>query len=196
MTIKAVFFDVGETLIDETRHWGVWADHLRVPRLTFFAALGAVLAEGRHHREVFRLFDPDFDYRSAWEARPEAYEFLPSDFYPDAIPCFRELKELGYVIGIAGNQPLDCEAALARQAPRRTSLRRRRAGALRSRRRSSSSASLNRRACLRTKSPTSETTLQTTSSRRTDWAWRPSSSSVVAGRSCAAAETSSRRLRS
>lgn len=25
MTIKAVFFDVGETLVDKTRHWGLWA---------------------------------------------------------------------------------------------------------------------------------------------------------------------------
>ncbi len=30
--IHAVVFDVGETLIDETRAWGVWADHLGIPR--------------------------------------------------------------------------------------------------------------------------------------------------------------------
>ncbi len=34
MPIRAVCFDVGETLIDETRHWGEWADFLGVPRLT------------------------------------------------------------------------------------------------------------------------------------------------------------------
>src|SRR5439155_14968561 len=33
--LKAVVFDVGETLVDETRHWGEWADRAGVPRLTF-----------------------------------------------------------------------------------------------------------------------------------------------------------------
>ncbi len=42
MGVKAIFFDVGETLVDETRHWGQWADYLGVPKLTFFAALGGV----------------------------------------------------------------------------------------------------------------------------------------------------------
>lgn len=115
MGIRAVFFDVGETLVDETRHWGLWADYLGVPRFTFYAALGSVISEGRHHRDVFHIFNPDFDYHAAWQervARGEVYEFLASDFYPDAIPCLRELKQLGYKIGIAGNQPEGCEAAL------------------------------------------------------------------------------------
>ena len=30
--IKAVVFDVGETLVDETREYGTWADWLNVPR--------------------------------------------------------------------------------------------------------------------------------------------------------------------
>ncbi len=114
MAIRAVFFDVGETLVDETRHWGLWADHLGVPRFTFYAALGSVISEGRHHRDVFKIFNPDFDYHSAWQdrvARGESYEFLPSDFYPDAIACLRDLKGLGYEIGIAGNQPEGCEGA-------------------------------------------------------------------------------------
>ena len=46
MPIHTVFFDVGETLLDETRIWGAWADWLGVTRLTFFAALGAVIARG------------------------------------------------------------------------------------------------------------------------------------------------------
>ena len=31
-SIEAVVFDVGETLVDETRPWGEWADHLGIPR--------------------------------------------------------------------------------------------------------------------------------------------------------------------
>jgi hypothetical protein len=33
--IRAVWFDVGETLIDESREYGTWADWLGVPRHTF-----------------------------------------------------------------------------------------------------------------------------------------------------------------
>ena len=40
-----VCLDVGETLIDETRIWSIWADELRIPRLTLFAAIGAVVAQ-------------------------------------------------------------------------------------------------------------------------------------------------------
>src|SRR6266446_6422224 len=32
MAIRLVVFDVGETLIDESRMWGEWADWLGVPR--------------------------------------------------------------------------------------------------------------------------------------------------------------------
>ena len=33
--VRAVWFDVGETLIDESREYGTWADWLGVPRHTF-----------------------------------------------------------------------------------------------------------------------------------------------------------------
>jgi FMN phosphatase YigB (HAD superfamily) len=115
MSITAIFFDVGETLVDETRYWGLWADYLGIPRLTFFAALGAVIERGLHHREVFKIFDRDFDLEKANEARRRqghVYDFLPSDLYLDARDCLQELKASGYKIGIAGNQPEECEAAL------------------------------------------------------------------------------------
>jgi HAD superfamily hydrolase (TIGR01549 family) len=94
MRIRAVFFDVGETLIDESRDWGGWADYLGVSRLSFFAALGATIERGQHHRTVFKLFRPD------------------ADFYPDAIPCLSRLRNEGVLVGIAGNQPLEIERAL------------------------------------------------------------------------------------
>ncbi|HEX3868739.1 MAG TPA: hypothetical protein VHV78_18385 [Gemmatimonadaceae bacterium] len=50
--IRAAVFDVGETIVDETRPWGVWADCLGIPRFTFFAALGAVIARREHHRRM------------------------------------------------------------------------------------------------------------------------------------------------
>ena len=53
--MKAVVFDVGETLVDETRAWGLYADRSGVSRLTFFAALGALIERRDDHRNVFQL---------------------------------------------------------------------------------------------------------------------------------------------
>ena len=44
--VRAVWFDVGETLIDESREYGSWADWLGVPRHTFSSVFGAVIARG------------------------------------------------------------------------------------------------------------------------------------------------------
>jgi FMN phosphatase YigB (HAD superfamily) len=113
--IGVVVFDVGETLVDETRHWGEWADWLGVPRLTFFAALGAVVERGWGHRRVFELVRPGLDLEAEMRARTGAgwtYRFEPGDFYPDALPCLAALKAAGYRIGLAGNQPQGAEAAL------------------------------------------------------------------------------------
>ncbi len=115
MTIKAVFFDVGETLVDETRSWGAWADFLGVPRLTFFACLGAVIERGEHHRNVFDLVAPGLDLEQArLEKRERGFfdGFELEDFYPDAIACLRELKARGYSIGLSGNQPTQAEDTL------------------------------------------------------------------------------------
>lgn len=107
--VAAVVFDVGETLADETRAWGVWADWLEVPRLTFFAALGAIIARGGAHREVFELFRPGMDVRAEAQrlgvARQSDLVSL-DDLYPDALACLRQLAEDGYRLGIAGNQPV------------------------------------------------------------------------------------------
>lgn len=114
--ITTVVFDVGETLVDETRHWGEWADWLSVPRLTFFAALGVVIERRWHHRRVFDLVRPGLDVAAEQERRRAAgwaYRFEPGDFYPDALPCLAALKAAGYRIGLAGNQPEDAETALA-----------------------------------------------------------------------------------
>jgi len=114
--IQAVVFDVGETLVDETRHWGEWADWLGVPQLTFFAALGAVIARGWHHRRVFQLVRPGLDLEAETRRRAAAgwtYHMEPDDLYPDALPCLAELAAASFRIGISGNQPEAAEAALA-----------------------------------------------------------------------------------
>jgi HAD superfamily hydrolase (TIGR01549 family) len=113
--IQAVFFDVGETLVDETRQWGEWADWLGITRLTFFAALGAVIARGEHHRRVFEVVRPGIHLareHAARERAGQAYRIESGDFYADALPCLRELRARGYRLGLAGNQPADAEAQL------------------------------------------------------------------------------------
>lgn len=115
--IRAVFFDVGETLVDETRQWTAWAEWLGVTPLTFCAALGAVIERGEHHRRVFDYFAPGIDL-AAEEAKREAagkgYEIDARDLYPDALPTLAALRAQGLKVGIAGNQPERAEAALPR----------------------------------------------------------------------------------
>jgi HAD superfamily hydrolase (TIGR01662 family) len=116
VTVKAVVFDVGETLVDETRIWSEWADWLGIPRLTFIAVLGASIKPGGDHREPFRIFRPDLDV-AAERAKREAEGFPDDlrvdDFYPDAIPALRALRAEGYRVGVVGNQPRRTEAVLA-----------------------------------------------------------------------------------
>lgn len=107
--IKAVWFDVGEVLIDESREYGTWADWLGVPRHTFSAVFGAVIASGRDYREVFQHFKPGFDLEAERQARIDTGlgEYLnANDLYPDVRPCLTELRERGYFVGVAGNQTI------------------------------------------------------------------------------------------
>jgi HAD superfamily hydrolase (TIGR01549 family) len=114
VTLRAVFFDVGETLIDERRMWHGWAIYLGVPPDEFMAALEDVIANGEDHRRVFDRFRPGFDIAAARRERVAASDvlFAAQDLYPDAAPCLRELRARGYRIGIAGNQPAGADAAL------------------------------------------------------------------------------------
>lgn len=102
-----VCLDVGETLIDETRIWSTWADVLGIPRMTFLAAFGAVVARGEEHRGVFTLLGiPD------WRSRlPEVQRryggFQAVDLYPDALPAIAALRERGLGVSVIGNQPAE-----------------------------------------------------------------------------------------
>jgi HAD superfamily hydrolase (TIGR01549 family) len=102
-----VVFDVGEVLIDETTEYGTWADWLGVPRHTFSAMFGAVIARGEDYRQVFQHFKPGFDLAAERQRRLEAGlgEFFNArDLYPDVWPCMENLKAARYTLGIAGNQ--------------------------------------------------------------------------------------------
>ena len=59
--IAVVAFDVGETLVDETRIWSRWADRLGVTRLTMLGVLGAMAALDRPHEDAFEIVRPGID---------------------------------------------------------------------------------------------------------------------------------------
>ena len=106
-TVDAVVFDVGETLVDETIEYHGWADWLGVPRHTFSAVFGGVVAAGRDHLEAFEYFKPGFDLEGERRARAEAGRpegYSERDFYPDARPTLAALHEAGYLVVIAANQ--------------------------------------------------------------------------------------------
>lgn len=105
MSVRAVFFDVGETLVDEERAWRVVAEATGVQPHALWAALGVTIGRGEEHRRVWsRLgIDPPVD---------GLYVLESGDLFPDAVPCLARSRELGLLVGIAGNQPASVEAML------------------------------------------------------------------------------------
>ncbi|MCP9488043.1 MAG: HAD family hydrolase [Gaiellaceae bacterium MAG52_C11] len=103
MAVRTVFFDVGETLVDETRAWGAAADAAGIPRLTFFGVLGGLAARGEQHRRVYEILGVP---------PGSSPDYVSDDFYPDAFPCLVELRRRGFRLGIAGNQPGAAESFL------------------------------------------------------------------------------------
>jgi HAD superfamily hydrolase (TIGR01549 family) len=107
MAVVSVVFDVGETLLDDSREFGAWADWIGVPRHTFSAVLGAVTATGRNNAETFQYFRPGFDLAAERERREQAgagENYGEADLYPDVRPALVALREMGLWVGIAGNQ--------------------------------------------------------------------------------------------
>jgi HAD superfamily hydrolase (TIGR01549 family) len=93
--VRAVFFDVGETIVDETVLWTWWADHFEIPRFTFFATFGALIERGEDHQRIFEIFGVERD--DSWPG------FGAEHLYPDALPCLRTLRDRGLRLGLVGN---------------------------------------------------------------------------------------------
>lgn len=107
---KWVVFDLGETLVDESRNWARWAEYLGVPVLTFFAVFGAVVAAGRPHTDVFSYFRPGFSLPEEVQRKAAAglpWGFDEQDLYDDAIPALAELRAAGLQLAVMANQPLE-----------------------------------------------------------------------------------------
>ena len=106
--IRAVVFDVGECLVDETREYGTWADWLGVPRHTFAAMFGAVIAQGRDYRETCSRSSSQASTctssaRSA-RGRRTARALRRVGSVRRRPTCLAQLRADGLWLGIAGNQ--------------------------------------------------------------------------------------------
>jgi HAD superfamily hydrolase (TIGR01509 family) len=108
VAVETVVFDVGETLVDETRMWEAAADAADVPRFTLMGVLGGLAARGENHNRVWEILGVDHP-ESTWE---------PDDFYADALPCLARLREHGYGLAACGNTPASVETALRRHFDR------------------------------------------------------------------------------
>lgn len=102
--IRSIVFDVGETLIDETQWWAAQAELAGIPAFTLCGVLGALIARGEDHSNVWGLLGID---------RPATVAGIDQgDLYPDALECLRAAREAGLLVGIAGNQPASTEVQL------------------------------------------------------------------------------------
>ncbi|MFE0421819.1 HAD family hydrolase [Streptomyces sp. NPDC058953] len=105
--VRAVVFDVGETLVCDDRYWAGWADWLDVPRHTLSALVGAVVVQGRDNADALRLVRSGLDVSVEYAAREAAGrgEVLgEGDLYADVRPALAELRERGLRVIVAGNQ--------------------------------------------------------------------------------------------
>ena len=104
MAVTAVFFDVGETLVDEERVWREVAAAAGLRPHVVWAALGKTIERGEEHWELWRHLDT--------ERPPDAWTrigYERGDLFPDAIPCLQDLHASGRLVGIAGNQSAEME---------------------------------------------------------------------------------------
>ena len=95
MAVRVVVFDVGETLVDETNMWTRAAEAGGVTPFTLMAGLGATIALGRPHDDVWGLLGIEHP----------AGTWALDDWYPDALPCIARLRASGYRVCASGNTP-------------------------------------------------------------------------------------------
>jgi HAD superfamily hydrolase (TIGR01549 family) len=115
MPIRAVFFDVGETLVDEHRLYRDYAIRMEVSYEFFLERIEAAMARREPVKNVFASVKPGFDFKAARaerEAEGKKFVIGPHDLYDDAAHSLAALKERGYFVGIVGNQPATAEAML------------------------------------------------------------------------------------
>jgi HAD superfamily hydrolase (TIGR01662 family) len=101
--VKAVFFDVGETLVDERAYWAALAGRTGLAPHVLWAALGITIERGEEHTALW-------EHLGIERPSDEGLLYHRDELFPDAIPTLEELRSRGYFVGIAGNQTGALEA--------------------------------------------------------------------------------------
>jgi HAD superfamily hydrolase (TIGR01549 family) len=99
VTLKAVFFDVGETLVDEERWWRELCEQSGLQPHVVWAALGVTIERGEDHPALWGHLGIDRP-ESWWQG----FTYVLDDLYPDAIACLEHFRARGIRVGIVGNQ--------------------------------------------------------------------------------------------
>jgi HAD superfamily hydrolase (TIGR01509 family) len=99
LAITAVFFDVGETLVDEERWWRRLCERAGLQPHVVWAALGVTIEREEEHWELWRHLGVERPFE-AWDS----VVYSVDDLYPDALTCLATLREAGVLVGLAGNQ--------------------------------------------------------------------------------------------
>jgi FMN phosphatase YigB (HAD superfamily) len=99
--IRAVYFDIGETLVDRSREYAAVARSVNVSPNTFSAVLGAMIAQGGGVNDAFARFGITREDARVAAAVPIG----EVDLYPDARANLQRLHDAGLRIGVVGNQP-------------------------------------------------------------------------------------------
>ena len=94
-----MFFDVGETLVDEERWWRELAERSGLQPHVVWAALGVTIERGEEHDALWSHIGTERP-SGCWNGLTYSLD----DLYPDAIGCLERVRALGLRVGIAGNQ--------------------------------------------------------------------------------------------
>ncbi|MBU8828751.1 HAD family hydrolase [Mycolicibacterium goodii] len=85
--------------------WSDLSQRVGVTPLTLSGVLGALIATGKDHRDLWDVLRVD---RPAVAVDPRL-----GDLYPDALGCVAAAHRAGLVVGVAGNQPATVAHVLA-----------------------------------------------------------------------------------
>lgn len=99
MALKAVVFDVGETLVDEEQWWRELSMRVGLQPHVVWAALGVTVERGEEHDALWGHLGMEKPVRW-WED----ITYSLDDLYPDALDCLARVRALGLRVGIVGNQ--------------------------------------------------------------------------------------------
>ena len=94
-----MFFDVGETLVDEERWWRLLCKRAGLQPHVVWAALGVTIARGEEHDALWGHLG--IERPGGWW---HGLTYGLDDLYPDAISCLEEIRSLGLRVGVVGNQ--------------------------------------------------------------------------------------------